>query len=264
MKLANKIVWITGASSGIGAASAIEFARNGCHLVLSGRNVERLKKVEQKCLQYPVKTYILPFELSDTHEIPALVEKVIQWGGRVDILFNNGGISQRSLTVETDLEVDRKIMETNYFSAAILTKKVLPHMIKQGEGYILATSSVTGLFGFPLRSAYSASKHAMKGFFETVRTENKKHGIRVSIFYPGRIKTNISLHALEKEGKEHGKMDQGQEKGIPAEKCARVIVKTVKRDKKDKLIARGETLMVWLKKYFPGLFYFITSRISPT
>ena len=168
-----------------------------------------------------------PFDLSDTSGIEKLVEKQINEAGQIDYLLNIGGISQRSKIDETPLWLDRKIFEINYFGTIALTKAVLPYMIKQKSGHILATSSISGRFGFPLRSAYSASKQALHGFFETLYLENKINNIRTSVIIPGRVRTKISLHALDSEGKEHGKMDEGLAKGIPPEKAAKIIIRGI-------------------------------------
>jgi dehydrogenase/reductase SDR family member 7B len=150
----------------------------------------------------------------------AWLKDVVKREGRIDMLLNIGGISQRALLKDTPLWLDRKIMEINYFGTIALTKAVLPHMLAGGGGHIAATSSITGRFGFPLRSAYSASKQALHGFFETLLMEHGKDNIRVSVLIPGRVQTAISMHALTAAGKEHGKMDDGQKGGVTAEKAA--------------------------------------------
>jgi short-subunit dehydrogenase len=202
--------------------------------------------------------------LTAIDKLSALTLEALDFFKGIDILINNGGISQRSKVEETDLEVDRKIMEVNYFGAVALTKCVLPYLLKQKSGHIVVISSVTGIFGFPMRSAYAASKHALHGFFETLRTEVLDRNVGVTIVCPGRIKTDISYHALTKDGKEHGKMDEGQEKGIPADVCARKILSAIKKGKKEIYIARSELVLIYLKRFFPGLFYKIAPKIKPT
>ena len=155
-------------------------------------------------------------------------------------------------------------MEIDYFSGVILTKALLPAMIENGYGHIGVTSSISGKFGFPLRSAYAAAKHALFGFYKSVWAENNKKGIRVTVFSPGRVRTNISLHALEKDGKAHGKMDAGQAKGITPEKCAQKMIRAMKRNRKDVLIGGSELVMVWIHKNFKPLYYLLVNKISST
>jgi short-subunit dehydrogenase len=264
MIIKNKIIWITGASSGIGKALAIEAAKVSAKLILSARNTDALQEVQQHCLQYTDHCQILPLDLTAIDKLSALTLEALDFFKGIDILINNGGISQRSKVEETDLEVDRKIMEVNYFGAVALTKCVLPYLLKQKSGHIVVISSVTGIFGFPMRSAYAASKHALHGFFETLRAEVVDRNVGVTMVCPGRIKTNISYHALTKDGKEHGKMDEGQEKGIPADVCARKILTAIKKGKKEIYIARADLVLIYLKRFFPGLFYRIVPKIKPT
>jgi dehydrogenase/reductase SDR family protein 7B len=261
----SKIVWITGASSGIGEALASAFVNRGAKIIISSPEVDKLKELGDGFnALHPESTLVVPIDFLKSDEIPEIVEKVIKQTGRIDILINNAGISQRSFAVETPVEVDRKVFEINYFGTIILTKSVLPYMIKNGGGTIAVTSSIAGKFGFPLRSAYSASKHALHGFFETIRLENKKENINVTIVCPGRIRTNISFNALTSEGTPYGVMDSGQAKGMPVKKCARKIIKAIYKNKREVYIGGSEILMVSLRKYFPRLFYLISSKISPT
>jgi short-subunit dehydrogenase len=178
--------------------------------------------------------------------------------------LNIGGISQRATIEETPLWLDRKIMEINYFGTITLTKAVLPFMIKQGSGHILATSSISGRFGFPLRSAYSASKQALHGFFETLYIENRKYNIRSSVIIPGRVKTKISFRALDSEGKEHGKMDEGQLKGITPEKAAEIIIRGIIRNKREILVGSTELIMLFIRRYFPSIFFRLAGKIKPS
>lgn len=263
MTIKNKIIWITGASSGIGKALAIEASKAGAKLILSARNVEALQEVQQLCIKNS-ECQILPLDLTETSQLPRLTQEALNFFGQFDILVNNGGISQRSLVEETDLEIDRKIMEVDYFGSVALTKCVLPFMIEQKSGHIVVISSVTGLFGFPLRSAYAAAKHALHGFFETLRAEVIDRNIGVTMVCPGRINTNISYHALTKDGAEHGKMDEGQAKGIPADVCARKIISAIKKKKKEVYIAKGELVLIYLKRFFPTIFYNLVPKIKPT
>ena len=173
-------------------------------------------------------------------------------------------MSQRALIKETPLELDRKLMEINYFGNIALTKAVLPYMLAQKSGHIVTVSSIVGKFGFPLRAAYSASKHALHGFYETMRTELKADNIRVTIAIPGRVKTQISVHALLKDGTSNNKMDEGQATGISAEKCAADIIKAIKKNKKEVLIGGKELLLAHIHRFVPGLYYRIVDKVKPT
>jgi short-subunit dehydrogenase len=184
--------------------------------------------------------------------------------GRIDFLINIGGISQRARIEETPLWLDRKIFEINYFGTIALTKAVLPYMIRQKSGHILATSSISGRFGFPLRSSYSASKQALHGFIETLYLENKVNNIRATVIIPGRVRTNISLHALTPEGKEHGKLDDGLANGITPEKAAAQIIRGIKRNKREILVGSSELMMLHIRRYIPWLFFRIADKIKST
>jgi len=258
-----KTAWITGASSGIGKALAQQLISEGAKVIISSHDPNGLEQIKNN-LQSPENCFTVPFDLSNPEIVAQTADKVIAEHKKIDILINNGGISQRSYANETSVEIDRKIMEIDYFSYVILTKKVLPLMLQNGGGYIAATSSISGKFGFPLRSAYAAAKHAIQGFFETVRAEYSKQNVSVTIAYPGRVKTDISVHALEKDGKAHGKMDDGQVGGISAEECARQYIKAIKKRKAEKLIGGKELLMVHIKRFFPRIFFKIVTKIDPT
>jgi len=264
MNFKNKVVWITGASSGIGEALTYEFADQGAKLIISSNQQKELDRVKEKCEQIGAECYIQFLDVTDIDKMQSITDSLIEKFGSIDVLVNNAGISQRSLVTETPLEVDRKIMEIDYFGTIALTKTVLPYMIKNGGGYIAATSSISGKFGFPLRSAYAAAKHALHGFFETLRSEVYADNIKILIAFPGRIKTDISLHALTKDGTAHGKMDEGQNRGITAEKCAKQYVNAIRKDKKEVLIGASELLMVYIHKFFPKLFYKLARKINPT
>lgn len=260
----DKIVWITGASSGIGAATAYEFARTGATLILSARSEGKLHDVAEECRQLGAKkTAVLTLDLEDTASLPAKAQEAIALFGQIDVLFNNGGVSQRSLSWETPVEIDRKLMELNYFSGLILTKSVLPGMMQRNSGWIIANSSISGTFGFPLRSAYAASKHAVYGFYESLRAELAKTAVSVTVVAPGRINTPISLSAVTKDGTPHGQMDGGQKHGIPAERCARAIVKAAAKGKPEAIIGGPEILMVYLRRMLPCLFFRIVSKVNP-
>ena len=208
------------------------------------------------------KVSCAPFDLTDMTGIEILAKEQITKSGSIDYLINIGGISQRARIDETPLWLDRKIFEVNYFGTIALTKAVLPYMIRQKSGHIAATSSISGRFGFPLRSAYSASKQALHGFIETLYLENKKNNIRASVIIPGRVRTNISFHALDPEGKEHGKMDEGLAKGISTEKAAKMIIRGLIRNRREILVGSGELTMLYIRRICPWLFFRIADKIK--
>ncbi len=262
MDYRGKTVWITGASSGIGAELAKQFAMEGARVIISSHDAGELEGVHNELAEASADIHSVLFNLGIPDEVQAAAERVLEKFGRVDVLMNNGGISTRSEALETPVEIDRRVMEIDYFSGVILTKALLPSMIENGYGHIGVTSSISGKFGFPLRSAYAAAKHALFGFYKSVWAENHRKGIHVTIFSPGRVQTNISVHALKKDGKEHGKMDPGQARGITPELCARRMIRAMKRNRKDVLIGGSELVMVWVHKYFKPLYYRLVSRIS--
>jgi len=263
MKFKDKVIWITGAASGIGEALAYQSVHYGAKLILSDIDETGLQGVCSKCVSLNAEVLFLPMDLSSRESIQNALPKALSEYGRVDVLINNGGISQRSLTWETSLEVDYKIMAINYFGAVILTKAVLPSMLEQGKGAIAVTSSINGIFGFPLRSAYAASKFAVIGFFETLGIELAEKRISVTVAMPGRVKTNISYHALTKDGLPQGKMDPGLAAGIPAEVCARKYLDAIYRGRRSVLIGGKELLMVYIRRFLPRLFFFLARKINP-
>lgn len=254
-KFAGKVVWVTGASSGIGEALAKSFWKEGAHLVLSARRLTELERVKSRLNQSGnQRVFILPMDLSDTLASKQLTDDVIREFGQIDVLVNNAGLSQRSYTIDTPLEIDRKIMEVNFFGTVALTKAVLPFMVHRKMGLIIVISSISGKFGFYLRSAYAASKHALHGFFESLRMEVYKDNVQVMIVCPGKISTALSLSALTADGQVHNKMDNAISAGMPAEQCAERILKGAIRGEEEINVGGKEIRAVWIKRFFPGLF----------
>ena len=259
---AGKVAWITGASSGIGEALVHEFVRRGATVIASSNDSSGLERVKTECGDKSVMVNCIPFDLADTSGINKIVEQQVNTFGKIDFLLNIGGISQRARIDETPIWLDRKIFEINYFGTIALSKAVLPFMVKQQSGHILATSSISGRFGFPLRSAYSASKQAIHGFFETLYLENKKFNIKSSVIIPGRVRTAISLHALDSEGKEHGKLDDGQAKGVLPRRAAEIIIRGMLKNKREILVGKNELIMLHIRRYCPWLFFRIADKIK--
>lgn len=264
MVIKRKTIWVTGASSGIGEACAYLYARQGVNLILTATRAERLAEVEQECIRLGAQCAVLPFELSNLKHIDELTDNAIAAFGKIDIAFLNAGISQRSKILETDDKVDEKIMAVNFFAPVKISKRLLPEMINQGGGIIAVTTSISGKFGFPLRSAYASSKFALYGFFETLQAEYWDQNIRVVMVCPGRVRTNISYNALEADGKKHGQMDEGQDSGISSEKAAKKIVRAIEKQKPEVLVGGKELLMVHIKRFCPGLARKMVRKIKTT
>jgi short-subunit dehydrogenase len=258
----DKVIWITGASSGIGEALALEFAKRGARLILSARREEELKRVGALTKLPDLDLMILPFDLSDTSKASGSAAQVMNKFGRIDILINNGGQSQRSEAVNTDETEERKLFEINYFSAVNLSKAVLPYMLKQKGGHIVVVSSIAGKFGFYLRSSYSAAKHALHGYFESLRLETEKKGIKILMVCPGKVKTNISFNASTEKGA-HGKMDESHENAMSAEECAKQIIAAISNNSEEILVGGRELKAVTLRRFFPKLFGKIIRKQSP-
>ena len=263
MKFTGKTLWITGASSGIGRAVAIELSLKKCHLILSSRKKDDLMEVAKICQINGSTTSVIPFDLGEPASIEQAARIVFEEVTHIDGLYHFGGVSQRSYANDTEIAVDRKIFEINFFGTIELTKRVLPVMIKNGGGQIGVTSSIVGKFGFPYRSSYAATKHALHGFFESLRAENVAKNIVISMIIPGRVKTNISMNALDKNGEAQNEMDEGQEKGLSAEQASRTIVKKLEKERKEILVGGSELIMVQIRRFFPRLFYYLSTKVEP-
>jgi short-subunit dehydrogenase len=252
--LSGKVVWITGASSGIGAALARALAERGATLVLSSRRADALRTVQAACAQ-PDKHLVLPLDMMEQTAFEPAARAARDRFGHIDIVVHCAGISQRARAADTQISVDRRIMELNYFGPVALTKQVLPAMIERRAGQIVVISSLLGKFGAPTRSAYCASKHALHGFFDSLRAEEFKHGITVTLVCPGFVQTNASLNALTGEGQPHGKMDERIAGGLTSDDCARRIVRAIERRRREVYIGQRETLALYLSRWAPNLFH---------
>ncbi|WP_080058707.1 SDR family oxidoreductase [Spirosoma aerolatum] len=254
MSFTNSVVWITGASSGIGEAVALALARQqNVSLVLSARRADGLQRVANQTGLPASQVLIVPMDMTDIASLAAHVETVRQRFGRIDYLFQNAGISQRSTVADTDFSVYRQIMEVNFFGVVALTKAVLPIMLTQGNGHFVVTSSVAGKLATKQRSGYCASKHALHGFFDALRSEVYEEGLRVTIVCPGYIRTAISLNALEANGQKHNKMDVNQEKGMAPDVFAQRLLRAVNAQKEEVYIGGSEIYGIYLKRFFPSL-----------
>lgn len=249
----SRIIWITGASSGIGEALVYEHFKAGDKLIISSRNRDELFRVKGNC-QNSFNVHVLPLDLSETETLTEKAADAIRIFGSIDLLINSGGVSQRALALATDLNTEQQIMNTNFWGTVILSKAVLPVMIKNGGGQIVVISSLLAKFGTQLRSAYAASKHALHGYFDSLRSEIYDQNISITLVCPGFVKTNVSVNALTANGNSQGTMDDAQANGMSAEACAKQIVTAVKLKKEEVYIGGKETKAIFLKRFFPGYF----------
>ncbi|MBA3829339.1 MAG: SDR family oxidoreductase [Taibaiella sp.] len=255
MHFKDKIIWITGASSGIGAELARKLAKQGAKLILTGRNTITLEQVKLECTADTGHINILQADLSKENELVPLADKAVNIYGVIDIAIHTAGVSQRSLAINTSVSIDRRLMEINFFAPVTITKALMPQFLKQGHGHVVAVSSMAGLMGFPMRTGYSAAKHAVMGFFETLQVEHTIPGFYITIVSPGRINTPISLSALNAAGEAYNVMDKGQLNGIPVDECAEKILKSIRGKKRHVIIARGERILWLLRLLIPPLYY---------
>jgi len=260
----NKVTWITGASSGIGEALAYALSAVGGRLILSGRRTNELERVKQACSD-PSQVILLQLDLADADSLEGKVNDAVKCFGHIDIMAHNGGITQRSLVIETGMEVHRRMMEVDYFSYVALTKALLPHFVERKAGHFVVTSSVMGKIGTPMRSAYAAAKHALHGFFDCLRAEVAADNIKVTILTPGYIRTNISLYALTKTPYGLGKPSENIENGYPADRAAIQILKAIKKGAFEPYIGRfsGERIVLWIKRLAPGVLTRMTPKLVP-
>lgn len=246
------VIWITGASSGIGEASAKKFSEEGYRVIISARKDHELDRVRSECAD-PSSVKVLPLDLTDIGSLAKKVEKAIGFFGQIDIMLHCGGISQRSLIKETGLDVDRRLMEVNFFGTVALTKALLPHFISRKSGQFGVISSLVGIIGSPYRSSYAASKHALHGFFDSLRAEHYKDNIAVTMICPGFIRTNVSVNAITADGSSLGEMDDAQANGMSPEKCADEIFSAMIRKKEEVYIGGKETMALYVKRFFPTI-----------
>lgn len=248
----DKVVWITGASSGIGEALAYELAQRGAKLILSARRADALDAVKAHCAR-PQEHLVLPMDMTQIERFADMTAAVLKRFGRIDMLINNAGVSQRSLVKDTALAVDRQIMELDFFGPVALVKAVLPHMLARGSGHFVAVSSVAGLVATPYRSAYAAAKHAMLGFHDALRAEVHAAGLKVSVLCPGFVRTNVTRAALTGDGTPHDRMDGLHDASMSAAEFAAKAVRALARGQGRIVIAKREKWAVYLGRISPAL-----------
>lgn len=263
MEIKDKVIWLTGASSGIGEALAYALAKEGAKLILSARRKEELERVAVNCQLSTANCFILPLDLADSTNFEAKKNEALKKFGRIDVLINNGGVSQRSLAKDTSIEVDRKLFEVNFFGTVALTKLLLPCFIQQKDGMIVTITSAVGKFGSPWRSGYAASKHALHGFFDSLRAEVHDDNVRVLLVCPGFIQTNVSHNALTGTGEKLGSMDKATANGLTADECAAQIISAIKNEQEEIVVAKfKERFAVFAKRIFPSLFSVMIRKMA--
>lgn len=255
MKLNNKIIWITGASSGIGKQLALDFAKKNCKLILSSRNKEKLNEVKTECQKFTSDVIILPLDLEDFENMKSKAEEAISYFGKIDVLINNGGISQRSLIMETDISVDWKLINVNYLGTVALSKALLPHFVQNQSGTFVVVSSVMGKFGSPYRSGYCAAKHALHGFFDVLRMEHQKDNVNVTLICPGFVNTDVTRNAVTGDGSVYNQQDKKTEEGLDVKDFSKRMIRAIEREKFETYIGGKEAKAVYLKRFFPKLLH---------
>jgi short-subunit dehydrogenase len=259
-----QVVWITGASSGIGEALAGEFAATGAKLVLSARRADELERVAGHCRRSgAAEVMVLPLDVCDEDAVAAAPAAVVDRFGRIDWLINNAGISQRSLCEDTQLDVYRRLFDVDVMGPIALTKAVLPHMLERRSGHIAVTASVAGKLGVPYRTGYCAAKHAVMGFFDALRAEVADRGVKVTTIVPGFIRTNLPRVALIGDGSEFGKEDQHIAGGMDVTDCARVIMAGFESGRPEIPVGKGKEMhALWIKRLLPGLAFRIARKTA--
>ena len=247
----NKVVIITGATSGIGRGCTEVFGREGAKIVFTGRDPKRMEEVKAILAAQGIEHTGHIMDVSNEAENKRLVEDTIRKYGRIDIVINNAGISMRALFEDLDIDVFRKIMDINFFGTVYLTKYALPHILAS-RGTIVGVSSINGHRGTPARTAYTASKYAMEGFFEALRTEVMKRGVHVLVVSPGFTGTNIRNAALNASGVSQGESPRDEGKMMTPETVARAILKGIRKKKRDIVLTTQGKLVVFLNKWMPG------------
>lgn len=248
----NKTVIITGASSGIGKACAIVFAKRGANIVISGRNKENLEQAAEEVRKTNAQVLAVHGDVSNENDCKLLIEKTIEKFGCIDILINNAGISMRALFKDLQLDVIRKVMDINFWGTVYCTKYALPYLLKK-KGSVVGISSIAGYNGLPGRTGYSASKFAMQGFLDALRIENLKTGLHVLVACPGYTASNVRNAALVADGSSQGESPRDEQKMMTAEEVAEEIVTAVEKRKRTIVLTGQGKLAVWMNKFFPAL-----------
>ncbi len=261
MNFENKVIWITGASSGIGEALAYTFAKRKAKLVLSARRADELERVKKNCHLPDESILVLPLDVAEHHKAEEAAKTVLQKFGQIDVLINNAGLSHWSKIKDMSMEVLQRIINVNFLGSAALTKAVLPSMLDRRQGHIVVVSSILGKIVTGKQAAYNASKHALHGFFDTLRAEYGKGGIKVLLVCPGFVNTNVAKNSLNKEGQPINKNNKMIESGLDPLYVSEVILSAIDKNKEEIIIAGSkEKMAVMVKRFFPSLFSKIISN----
>ncbi|MDC0008092.1 SDR family oxidoreductase [bacterium] len=259
MRINNKTIWITGASSGIGEGLSFLLNQKNCKLILSARNETELNRVKRKC-QFPENVAILPLDLGEFESAALKTEMAISFFGPIEIIINNAGISQRSLLIETNFSVYKKLIDVNYLGTLALTKAILPHFVANKNGHFVTITSLMGKFGSPYRSGYCGAKHALHGFFDVLRMEHQKDGIDVTLVCPGFIQTDVAKNALTADGSKQNKNDEATQKGLPVNTFGKKMIRAIEKKKYEVYIGKKEVAGIYLKRFFPRLLHKVVLR----
>ena len=263
MSFNDQVIWITGASSGIGEALATALSQAGARLILSARREAELERVRRLC-QDPERHLVLPLDMSDFDAVAQSVEVVRAWTPRLDIVIENAGVSQRALVKDTLFSVDEQIFKINFLGVVAHTKAILPWFLEQGRGHFVVVSSLVGKFATPVRSSYSASKHALHGFFDALRAELNQDQFHVTLLCPGYVHTRISYNALTGDGSAQGVLDRAQARGMSLEVFVPKALSAIAARKPEVYIGGKETWGVLVHRLLPSLFRRLIRRVNVT
>lgn len=252
----DKTCWITGASSGIGASLAKSLNNEGSYVIISGRNADGLEKIKAEC-SHPERVRVLAFDMEDIDGLPEFAMKAWKEFNGIDYVFLNAGFAVRDWLLNIELKMFKKVMDVNFFSNVMITKTLLPKLVERKQGHFVVTSSLSGKYGIPKLSAYAASKHALHGFFESLRAEYSKDGIRVSMIVPGLINTGITVHSLLGDGSVSGKMQVAVANGMSPDQCAIKMLTAVTNQRNEAVIGGQEIYSVWIKRFFPRIWDYL-------
>lgn len=260
----DQVVWVTGASSGIGEAMARDFVKRGARVILTARRVDRLLRLETELNggSPSPRAKALPADLSDLDAIPGLAARAVGIFGHIDVLFNNAGASQRGMAADTSFEIEHRMIKLDLLSPIALTKALLPHLLERRSGRILVTSSLMGDLELPGNATYACVKHGLNGYFYSLAFELKSLGIPVQVLQPGFVRTEVSINAITSTGERHGKMDSTHEKAMSAEEFSRRVFPEIEKGKTSIYIAGKERLAVTLRHWFPGIYRFVISKAA--
>jgi short-subunit dehydrogenase len=257
----DKVVWITGASSGIGEALTYELNRQGYKIIISSRKIKDLQQVKARSPKADLIS-MLPLDLMDSDKMPEKLTEAMSFHGSIDLLINNAGISQRSLIMETDLEVYKKLMDVNYMGTIALTKTILPYFVSRKKGHFVTITSLMGKFGTPYRSGYCGAKHALHGFFDVLRMEHEDDNIKVTLVCPGFVNTNVAINALTADGSPQIDNDTATKNGLSPQVFAKKMIKAIEKGKFEVNIGRKEVMGIYVKRFFPKLLHKLVLRNS--